>query len=159
MKTMGNFNRGGGRPGGGGRNFGRRDFGDRGRGFGGGFGRDSGRREMFNATCSNCGKECQVPFRPTNGKPVYCSECFEKMNGGGSDSRRFDNRDRSPQSQGGPNLSAIEAKLDKILSILEPKAATPVISTPAVQEEKVTEEVKSPKVKKAVKKVASTKKK
>lgn len=81
------------------------------------------------------------------------------MNAGGSDSRRFDNRDRPHQSQGGPNLSAIEAKLDKILSILEPKAATPVISTPAVQEEKVTEEVKSPKVKKAVKKVTSTKKK
>jgi CxxC-x17-CxxC domain-containing protein len=44
---------------------------------GGGYG-GSGRgpREMFSATCSNCGKEAQVPFRPTSGKPVYCADCF-----------------------------------------------------------------------------------
>ncbi|MGH2511303.1 MAG: zinc-ribbon domain containing protein, partial [Candidatus Limnocylindrales bacterium] len=41
----------------------------------GGYGgaRDRGPREMFSATCSNCGKDAQVPFRPTSGKPVYCS--------------------------------------------------------------------------------------
>jgi CxxC-x17-CxxC domain-containing protein len=33
-------------------------------------------REMFNAVCVECGKECQVPFKPTEGKAVYCSECF-----------------------------------------------------------------------------------
>ena len=33
-------------------------------------------REMFTAQCAECGKECQVPFQPTEGKPVYCSECF-----------------------------------------------------------------------------------
>ncbi len=31
---------------------------------------------MFPAVCSACGKECQVPFKPTEGKAVYCSECF-----------------------------------------------------------------------------------
>ena len=35
-----------------------------------------GAREMFDAVCVECGKECQVPFKPTEGKPVYCSECF-----------------------------------------------------------------------------------
>ncbi len=35
-----------------------------------------GAREMFAAVCSECGKECQVPFKPTEGKAVYCSECF-----------------------------------------------------------------------------------
>src|SRR5947209_8888657 len=40
---------------------------------GGGGGR--GQREMFSATCSSCGKEAQVPFQPSNDKPVYCSEC------------------------------------------------------------------------------------
>ena len=44
--------------------------------------RDRGPREMFAATCSNCGKEAQVPFRPTSGKPVYCSDCFRSMRGG-----------------------------------------------------------------------------
>ena len=42
---------------------------------GGGYG-DRGPREMFTATCSSCGKDAQVPFRPTSGKPVYCSDCF-----------------------------------------------------------------------------------
>ena len=49
---------------------------------GGGYAsRDRGPREMFTATCSNCGKEAQVPFRPTSGKPVYCSDCFRSMRG------------------------------------------------------------------------------
>jgi CxxC-x17-CxxC domain-containing protein len=51
-------------------------------GGGGGYGdRDRGPREMFTATCSNCGKDAQVPFRPTSGKPVYCSDCFRSMRG------------------------------------------------------------------------------
>lgn len=45
-------------------------FGER-RGFG-------GPREMHKAVCSECGKECEVPFKPTEGKPVYCRECFQK---------------------------------------------------------------------------------
>jgi CxxC-x17-CxxC domain-containing protein len=43
----------------------------------GGGGYDRAPREMFSATCSSCGKEAQVPFRPTSGKPVYCSDCFK----------------------------------------------------------------------------------
>ena len=29
-------------------------------------------------TCSSCGKTTTVPFRPTQGRPVLCRECFEK---------------------------------------------------------------------------------
>lgn len=50
-----------------------------GSGYGGGFGggrEPRGPREMFTATCSSCGKEAQVPFHPTSGKPVYCDDCF-----------------------------------------------------------------------------------
>ncbi|MGV8169584.1 MAG: CxxC-x17-CxxC domain-containing protein [Candidatus Nanoarchaeia archaeon] len=66
---MGDF-RGGGR--GGGRDGGR----DGGRGgFGGGFG---GPKEMHKATCSGCGQECEVPFKPTEGRPVFCRDCFAK---------------------------------------------------------------------------------
>ncbi len=39
---------------------------------------DRGPREMHKATCSDCGKECEVPFKPTDGRPVYCNECFAK---------------------------------------------------------------------------------
>ena len=34
-------------------------------------------REMFPATCSGCGIETQVPFKPTSGKAVYCRDCFQ----------------------------------------------------------------------------------
>ncbi|MCU0483676.1 MAG: zinc-ribbon domain containing protein [Chloroflexi bacterium] len=49
----------------------------------GGYGGASSRgpREMFTATCSSCGREAQVPFRPTSGKPVYCSDCFSSRRG------------------------------------------------------------------------------
>jgi CxxC-x17-CxxC domain-containing protein len=42
-------------------------------------------REMFSATCSNCGNEAQVPFQPSGDRPVYCSDCFKQRsaNGGG----------------------------------------------------------------------------
>jgi CxxC-x17-CxxC domain-containing protein len=43
---------------------------------GGSGGYSSGPREMFSATCSSCGREAQVPFRPSGAKPVYCSDCF-----------------------------------------------------------------------------------
>jgi CxxC-x17-CxxC domain-containing protein len=35
-------------------------------------------REMHKAICSECKKECQVPFKPTPGKDVFCQECFAK---------------------------------------------------------------------------------
>jgi len=39
---------------------------------------NSGPREMHKATCSDCKQECEVPFKPTEGKPVYCKECYSK---------------------------------------------------------------------------------
>ncbi|MFH0713419.1 MAG: CxxC-x17-CxxC domain-containing protein [Candidatus Micrarchaeota archaeon] len=53
--------------------------GGRGRSGGGGGGfRSSGPREMHDATCSDCGAACKVPFTPTPGRPVYCNDCFSK---------------------------------------------------------------------------------
>jgi CxxC-x17-CxxC domain-containing protein len=44
-------------------------------GEGGGFG-NRGPRQMYPATCAQCGKQTQVPFQPRGDKPVYCSDCF-----------------------------------------------------------------------------------
>jgi CxxC-x17-CxxC domain-containing protein len=44
---------------------------------GGGY--SSGPREMHAAVCTNCGKQTEVPFQPTPGKPVYCRECFQEQ--------------------------------------------------------------------------------
>ena len=44
----------------------------------GGFRSNFGPREMHKAVCADCGKECEVPFKPTEGKPVYCRDCYQK---------------------------------------------------------------------------------
>ena len=35
-------------------------------------------RPMYSAVCADCQKACEVPFKPTEGKPVYCKECYPK---------------------------------------------------------------------------------
>jgi len=47
----------------------------------GGFRRNFGPREMHKATCADCGKECEVPFKPIEDRPVYCKDCFMKRKG------------------------------------------------------------------------------
>ncbi|MDO8509226.1 MAG: DNA-directed RNA polymerase [Nanoarchaeota archaeon] len=55
--------------------FGRRSFGGN---RGGGFRRDNDRpREEHKAICADCKQDCVVPFKPTEGKPVYCRECYK----------------------------------------------------------------------------------
>jgi CxxC-x17-CxxC domain-containing protein len=39
-------------------------------------------RQMFPATCAECGKSTEVPFQPRGDKPVYCSDCFRKVRPG-----------------------------------------------------------------------------
>jgi CxxC-x17-CxxC domain-containing protein len=86
----------------------RKKFGGNRGGFGGGgrpfvggkkfgVGRDGGRPQMHKATCSECGKECELPFRPTGDRPVFCSTCFDKQGGGNERPNRFsrERRDRS----------------------------------------------------------------
>lgn len=70
---------GGGKRGG----FGKPSFGG-GKSFGAkrGFGRKDGEeREMFDAVCSNCGNDCQVPFKPNGKTPILCKACFAKSKG------------------------------------------------------------------------------
>lgn len=38
-------------------------------------------REMHKVKCSECGKDAEVPFKPVEGRPVYCKECFMKKKG------------------------------------------------------------------------------
>lgn len=57
-------------------------------GGGGGYGGGGRSREMFPATCAQCGKETEVPFRPSGDRPVYCSDCFSKRPATGGGGRR-----------------------------------------------------------------------
>lgn len=48
-------------------------------GFGGGSrGNFGGPREKHKAICADCKQDCEVPFKPLAGKPVYCQECYSK---------------------------------------------------------------------------------
>lgn len=33
-------------------------------------------RPMFKAICAECKNECELPFKPSGDRPVYCKECF-----------------------------------------------------------------------------------
>lgn len=35
-------------------------------------------RVVTTTVCSQCGKETTVPFRLTQGRPVYCRECYQQ---------------------------------------------------------------------------------
>lgn len=182
---MNNFRKGGFRQGGG--NFGGRPkFGNK---FGGG--RDRGdrserRREFFPAVCFECKKNCEIPFRPTGDKPVYCSDCFEKQghSSGGNfnpsaqagrgdrqtgDFQRDSHREREyqpentrTQNDGGIDalkrqLSTLESKVNRILEIVSQKPNNSVPATSVVGE--VPKVIKAIKVKAPVRKTAGKNKK
>ena len=105
-------------------------------------------REMFQATCSGCGKSCQVPFRPSSGKPVFCDECFTKQRNDGpsrGDSRPSysDRGDRgarpAPVVSSANNdalarqIQTISGKLDTLIDLMS-KQSQPAkqTSTPVV---------------------------
>jgi len=97
------------------RNFKRNDRRGGGRRFSG---HNRGPVTMYPAVCSNCGQDCEVPFKPTGSKPIFCSNCFKGKagdRGGRSDTRRFAPRGSDNQRQ----LEEINAKLDKILKALQ----------------------------------------
>ena len=119
------FGRSGGRDSG---KFGRRDSGRSSRRDSGRSG--SGKPEMHEVICDKCGQSCEVPFKPTEGKPVYCRDCFKKeesprqeSRGYGRSRREFRPRHESSESgQGSDKLTEeiqqINVKLDKILEML-----------------------------------------
>ena len=38
--------------------------------------------QLFVTTCSVCGKQAKTPFKPNPSRPVYCSDCYEKVKAG-----------------------------------------------------------------------------
>ncbi len=160
---------GGGRP-----DFKKKNWGGNDRGG------DRGEVTMHKATCDECGKGCEVPFRPTGEKPIYCSNCFgAKREGGDRGPRRdFDNRgpkrefrnDRpSPRPDFRPatpvvddttkkQLAEISMKLDRLTNavtrLLDEKIQKEVIKVAPVQANDVSKKATT---KTVVKKVSSSK--
>lgn len=168
---MGDFSRGGDRGGRssyggdrGGRGGFSRDRGDRGGrgGFGGGRDRDRGPRQSFKAVCDECGKDCDLPFKPSSDKPVYCSDCFSKHR---EDRPKRDFGGDRRDSRGGSSVDlqkqfeVLNTKLDRILGRLGtdmPKLAEPKEDKKEAKkaEKKVEKKVEKKAAKAPAKKVA-----
>jgi len=143
---MGNY-QGGGNKGGGG--F--RGSDDRGgsrppfqkKNFGGGDRGGERSTVMHKATCSECGNNCEVPFRPSGEKPVYCSNCFGSKKEGGDRGGRPDFANRGGKRDftdrgssrpdfrptGGSDTSAkqlaeISQKLDRLIHAIDRMSET-----------------------------------
>lgn len=151
---MGNFQGRGGNRGG--------SF--RGGNGGGGFrgGNRGGRSEvtMHKAICDECNKNCEVPFRPSGDKPIYCSDCFISKRNDGDRGPKRDFNDKPAQSfiktvgvsQGNDvskQLGEMNSKLDRLLTAIE-KLAQPKVEVKPVAKEALVKKVE-------VKKVPATK--
>jgi len=51
-------------------------------------------RVLYKAVCADCKKDCEVPFKPSGERPVYCKECFSRRKAGTSFRERPDMRPR-----------------------------------------------------------------
>lgn len=130
-----------------------------------------GPRTMHKATCADCGQTCEVPFRPTGDKPVFCSNCFGEKKGGrdfGASKPAF-----KPAFRGGDRerpmaprpdrriddlktqLDNLQFKVDKLLEIVS-SSHQAKDGGPVKGDEK--KEIKSKVVKKVAKKVVAKKK-
>lgn len=80
-------------------------------------------KTFYKATCSNCGNSCEVPFKPVNGKPVFCRDCFVKTGetAGGRASDRMQKREYSRPAVAPERTTDSSAQVLKQLEILNAK--------------------------------------
>ena len=140
----------------------------------GNFKREDGRRfnrdrVMHQVVCDQCGKPCEVPFRPTGDKPVYCSSCFEgkrKTRGAGDrfSKNKFSRQKTDFGSKGNNDelkkqLVILNGKMDQLIKAVEAMANTKTIEKKAIKKTRTVKDKKSAKkVVKKAKKVVKKKK-
>ena len=56
------------------------------------------KRRMYPAVCASCGKECEVPFQPREGRLVYCTECYAEIKAEGNEDEDNDDEDNDDDS-------------------------------------------------------------
>ena len=144
----------------GGNTFGKRDW--------------NGPKQMYDAICAKCGKSCQVPFRPSGERPVYCHDCFDKTKSNNRESDSFSRNDAPrrdahtapasrPSGDGSIGrieevkrlLDVVNGKLDRLLQ----KTENVPISKKESLKEVVTSVMESPKKVSVAKKGKATAKK
>jgi len=58
-------------------------------------------RPMYKVICANCGRDSEVPFKPSRDRPVYCKECFKARKHNGAFKPPGDDRPKE-----GPSVQA-----------------------------------------------------
>src|SRR3989339_1772487 len=108
-------------------------------------------RPSYKAVCDGCGDSCEVPFRPSGDKPVYCRQCF------GKDGASVKRGGSTEIEQMRAELKAMNAKLDAVLKAVTPPPVVKEVPL-VVPEEKVSKPKKTAALKaEAPKKTTKTK--
>lgn len=83
-------------------------------------------KRTFSAVCDKCGQDCEVPFRPTGEKPVFCKSCFSKDSyiGKYPGTATTDDQLKAVKVQ----LEDIQAKLDQLIQAVIPVKPKKVIT-------------------------------
>ena len=77
---------------------------------------------MHDAVCDRCHTDCEVPFRPSGDRPVYCKTCLGK----GDAAPVRTQTESKPAKDYSEEFNALNAKLDAILKALAPVASKKV---------------------------------
>ncbi|MFA6216467.1 MAG: CxxC-x17-CxxC domain-containing protein [Candidatus Omnitrophota bacterium] len=85
-------------------------------------------RQMFQVICADCGKNCEVPFRPSVGRPVYCKECFTKRKTGGNLASRVEVKS--------PEASPVQKTSPEKPPVVKPTKAPAVKKKPSAKKRK-----------------------
>lgn len=98
--------------------------------------RSSGPVTHHKATCTKCGESCEVPFKPVNGKPIFCRNCFVKTGdtATGRAGDRYPKREYQPHGYTKPapesgngkdvmkQLEILNAKIERLIQAVESSA-------------------------------------
>ncbi len=86
-----------------------------------------GTASKHRAVCAECGKDCEVPFKPSGDKPVYCSSCFENVDPNRENRDTRDSKGSYEKSKNSFDMSlindqliSVNTKLEKLIKILTP---------------------------------------
>ncbi len=108
---------------------------------------DRPHRLMYAVICYMCGKDCEIPFKPSGNRPVYCQSCFAK---------------RKAQVHNSPNLPLSQMVTTKASSpVQSPQTShlNPKDKKKAVKSKAITKKKTARPKKKSAKKKTATKKK
>ena len=100
--------------------------------WGGLVGKEKDESVLYNTTCSVCGKETKVNFRPDGVRPIYCKDCFKKVKAREQDKKKEDDKEKVQKEK-------VEQKEEESISLKEVKEKIPVLEKEKKHKKKVVD--------------------